>query len=120
MGVNFNLYYLRPTSILDYICILQEMLVLPVIPIFCLVVVAVLLPVFHSIYAENTPFISEIAIKEFFTKRLFFVLLGLYFELYPQGKYTTFHVQHTKTQDYVGRVGGYTYGINYYSHIKPN
>ena len=58
------------------------MLVLPVIPIFCLVVVAVntLLPVFQSIYAENTHFISKIAIKEFSTKRLFFVLLGLYFE----------------------------------------
>ena len=58
------------------------MLVLPVIPIFCLVVVAVntLLPVFQSIYAENTHFISKIAIKEFYTKRLFFVLLGLYFE----------------------------------------
>ena len=82
VGVNFNLYYLRPTSILVYICILLEMLVLPVIPIFCLVVVAVntLLPVFQTIYAENTHFISKIAIKEFYTKRLFFVLLGLYFE----------------------------------------
>ena len=82
VGVNFNLYYLRPTSILVYICILLEMLVLPVIPIFCLVVVAVntLLPVFQSIYAENTHSISKIAIKEFYTKRLFFFLLGLYFE----------------------------------------
>ena len=65
-----------------YICILQEMLALPVIPIFCLVVVAVntLLAVFQPIYAENTHFISKIAIREFYTKRFFFVLLGLYFE----------------------------------------
>ena len=36
VGVNFNLYHLWPTSILVYICILLEMLVLPVIQYFVL------------------------------------------------------------------------------------
>ena len=65
VGVNFNLYHLRPTSILDYICILQEMLVLPVIPIFCLVVVAVLLPVFIRSTQKIHPLFRKLQSKSF-------------------------------------------------------
>ena len=107
VGVNFNLYYLRPTSILVYICILLEMLVLPVIPIFCLVVVAVntLLPVLQSIYAEIYTSFRKLQLKSFIQNdcSLFSWVYTLNTSI--RKIYNFSGVQHTKTQDYDGRLG---------------